>query len=218
MDATTRVRSSRAGVARAHRPYARRCLPGRRAAMPTGSTAPSTERATPLSIALKHRTRVSATTKTRALSKSATPSSAAACSMTIPVTTETRARATVASVTACMPCSSSSIARQRCRQRLVIKEGANDKLTWKFTHGGSTTQAEFADPATNATYMFCVFAGTANASVASANLRLTPHIGKRRPGLSYRGQRGRWWMESRVKLLAQRCRRHQDHPEERVRH
>jgi len=55
---------------------------------------------------------------------------------------------------------------------LVLKEGTGDrdKLTWKRAHGQSTTPSEYSDPAVNATYTFCLFAGSDNAVVAAAEL------------------------------------------------
>jgi len=71
--------------------------------------------------------------------------------------------------------------RNDCRtamsSKLLLKSTAatdRDKLTWTWTRGQSTSQAEFADPRTNASYEFCLFAGVANATIAAANLPPDP--------------------------------------------
>jgi cysteine-rich repeat protein len=85
---------------------------------------------------------------------------------------------------------------------LVIK-GRQRQTYVEIHYGDSTTQAEFADPTTNATYLFCVFAGTANASVASANLPPdATHWEATSKGFSYRDSAAAVDGISRVKLLA----------------
>jgi cysteine-rich repeat protein len=43
-----------------------------------------------------------------------------------------------------------------------------DALTWNWSRGESTSQADFADPRAAATYTFCLFAGTSSALIAEA--------------------------------------------------
>lgn len=48
------------------------------------------------------------------------------------------------------------------RSRLVVKhenDPAKDALSWKWTQGASTSQAEFADPTSGTDYALCIFAG-----------------------------------------------------------
>jgi len=68
---------------------------------------------------------------------------------------------------------SPQICRTAQKNLLLIKNKADnskDKLIWKFIKGAATTTAEFADPRSTADYALCIYAGTADALVASIHI------------------------------------------------
>jgi hypothetical protein len=56
---------------------------------------------------------------------------------------------------------------------LIIKDKADnnkDKLIWKWIKGANTTQTEFADPTTSATYALCFYGGASEALIGDAEI------------------------------------------------
>jgi cysteine-rich repeat protein len=63
--------------------------------------------------------------------------------------------------------------RSALKSLLVIKDvddDSKDKLIWKWSKGEATEQADFGDPTAATYYEFCVYAGTATALVADAQV------------------------------------------------
>ena len=72
-------------------------------------------------------------------------------------------------VTACLPAPQSCRAAER--SMLQVKDklfDGDDRLTWKWSRGAATSQAEFGDPTATADYLFCVYAGTTSALVGQS--------------------------------------------------
>ncbi|MBX3026564.1 hypothetical protein KF840_16790 [bacterium] len=69
--------------------------------------------------------------------------------------------------------------RGAAKNKLLIKNKPNDdqdKLIWKWAKGDATTQTEFADPTTSATYALCFYAGATPTLINGASI--APDAGK----------------------------------------
>jgi hypothetical protein len=63
--------------------------------------------------------------------------------------------------------------RTSTKKQLLIKNQTDDnkdKLIWKYLKGDATTQADFANPTSTAAYALCIYAGTADALVATLSI------------------------------------------------
>jgi hypothetical protein len=59
------------------------------------------------------------------------------------------------------------------KNKLLIKnkpDDTKDKLVWKWSKGGATTQGEFGDPTAGATYALCFYAGATPALIEGASI------------------------------------------------
>jgi hypothetical protein len=59
---------------------------------------------------------------------------------------------------------------EKSKLLIVDAGGARNKLVWRWKRGASTDQTELADPTTSATYVLCLFAGTAASVVADVQV------------------------------------------------
>jgi hypothetical protein len=85
--------------------------------------------------------------------------------------------------------------RTSTKKLLLVKnkmDSTKDKLIWKFIKGAATSTADFANPQSTAAYALCIYAGTADALVAT--LSVPPHNARWQPigtkGFKYKDASG----------------------------